>query len=197
MKNREEILKIFDYDKNKGELYWKVKPSQRIKIGNGAGWNGQGYRLFCYQNKKYLVHRLIWLIENGMDPIGDIDHLNGNRADNRIENLRECTRRQNTSNKECHRKGHLVGTCFRKLENIKIISQRFLIKPWQAKIQLNGKVFYLGSYFTQQEAHQAYLKALSDFELKNKFPDKINRNKIRRSEFRRKLEILEKQIHET
>jgi len=162
MLSRKQILELFNYDKEDGRLYWKKRPSQRAKIGRLAGCNSQGYRKVRYNGIHYQAHRLIWIIEYRREPIGDIDHINGNRGDNRIENLRECTRRENTSNKECHRKGHLVGTCYRKPCFKRKKSIRPINRPWQASIQLNGKRFYLGRFLTQEEAHHAYLNALNN-----------------------------------
>jgi len=196
MLTRKQILELFNYDKENGRLYWKVRPSQRAKIGNAAGYISNGYHMVVYNGVHYRIHRLIWVIEHRREPIGDIDHINGNRGDNRIENLRECTRRENTSNKECHRKGHLVGTHYIKPEFKGEKSIRPFNRPWQSSIQINGKRIYLGRFLTQEEAHQAYLKALNYFQLKNNIPDRIKSNKIRRSEFRRQLETLEKQSHE-
>lgn len=81
-------------------------------------------------------------------PKNQIDHINGNKSDNRIENLREVTNRQNNLNKLIHISGKLPG-CY--LRNDK--------KSWSSSISISGKSRYLGSYKTEQEAHTAYLFA--------------------------------------
>ena len=83
-----------------GMLTWKVKPNKRIEAGTEAGYvNTQGYASFMYQGKNYLAHRVIWEMHNGKIPKGmQIDHINRNRLDNRIENLRLVTHQQNCWN---------------------------------------------------------------------------------------------------
>jgi hypothetical protein len=107
-----------------------------------------GYRYINYKGKARKAHRLAWLFCFGYDP-KEIDHINGNRDDNRISNLREVDRRGNNQNMAKHRAGHLPGTTFRKRR-----------KPWQAQIDINGKSKYLGSFATEKEAHEAYIRAL-------------------------------------
>lgn len=151
---------IFDLDILQGKLYWKKRLSQRVQIGKEAGYYTHEYKCVCIQGVNYRIHRIIWYMTYGYMPINDIDHINGNRSDNRLKNLRECTRRENTQNKECHRNGKLVGTHYKKPEFKGKKSIRPICKPWQASIQINGKRIYLGRYFTEQEAHQAYVKSL-------------------------------------
>ena len=78
-----------------------------------------------------------------------IDHKNGNTLDNRRSNLRVVTSRENAQNRKMHRAGRLVGTSYH-IRN----------KKWQANIQINGKIHFLGYFKSDKEAHERYIKAL-------------------------------------
>lgn len=100
--------------------------------------------------RQYLAHRLIWWLHYGVWP-AYIDHVNGNRADNRIANLREATGTQNLYNRGAmsNNKCGLKGACFRAKTNL-----------WRAQICVNGVDIHLGSGFhTAEEAHAAYCRA--------------------------------------
>lgn len=83
----------------------------------------------------------------------EVDHIDGNGLNNQRDNLRITTHRQNQVNRENHRNGKLPGVTFRK-------GKDHAFKPWQTQIQVNGKHKHLGSFKTEQEAYEAYLKAV-------------------------------------
>lgn len=142
------IRTIFKYDSKTGFLIWKIRPSQMVKIGAIAGTvTHNGYRKLGFRNRRFLEHRIVWLYHYNECP-KYLDHINGNRADNRIKNLRLTTQRHNLQNMKCHRNGHLVGTTFHKKE-----------KRWRAQIHINGRKIVLGRFNTQLEAHNKYLDA--------------------------------------
>ena len=87
--------KYFEY--KDGKLFWKVANSNRIKVGQEVGNKGNnGYIEFQCNGKRFLTHRVIWKMFNGAIPKGlQIDHINGIRDDNRIENLQLVTAKQN------------------------------------------------------------------------------------------------------
>ena len=89
-----ELNSMFNYID--GKLYWKVSLSPRVAIGDHAGFDTSGYLVVKVKGRRYLVHRLIYKILKGTEPCM-IDHINMNRLDNRIENLREC---DNTTNQQ-------------------------------------------------------------------------------------------------
>lgn len=147
---KEQFLSFFNYDKSKGKLYWKNHWNKMVLTrfkGKEAGRiDQQGYRRLIVCNNTYQVHRVIWFLENGTYP-EMIDHINGDKSDNRIENLRDCLdSRNNQQNQYKHRKGKLVGASFHKWTGL-----------WRATITIKGKQKHLGSFKTEFEAHERYL----------------------------------------
>ena len=121
-------------------LVWKKSPSNRSLVGHPIGsLTKEGY----WRSKNQLVHRLIWLMTYGELPDKDIDHINGIRNDNRIENLRVVSRMQNLWNRR-DVKGYIYNPS---------------TKKYQARIRNNYARIHLGVYDTAEEATQAYMKA--------------------------------------
>jgi hypothetical protein len=127
-----------------GKLFNRVKRSKKTIVGEEAGsLPPKGYRQIMINGKMYRTHRLIYIFHNG--EIADnlhIDHINRDKLDNNIENLRLVTRQENQWNRGAK------GYCFSKLAN-----------KFQAYIKLNGKQTTLGLFDTAEEAKNAYLKA--------------------------------------
>jgi hypothetical protein len=94
--SREEILKDYDYDAALFMFFFKPSGRSRRKR---AGQMAQGYIRLSVAGKSWAVHRLIWKLHTGRDPVGLIDHINGVRYDNRIENLRDVSAQANNLNK--------------------------------------------------------------------------------------------------
>jgi hypothetical protein len=134
---------LFDY--KDGQLIYKSNRGSNKTKGNRAGWvDGVGYQTISLNGKQYREHRLIYLYHNGFIDDGlQIDHINGNKLDNRIENLRMVSHSENQWNTKSAR-----GTSYHKRTN-----------TWNAKIQKYGKRQSLGYYETEHEAHEAYLHA--------------------------------------
>ena len=135
---RSQLLELFDYDRDSGKLFWKVAKARIVKIGQEAGTiNSKGYRQVKIDGKKYNAHRLIFLIECGHLP-DCLDHVNGIRDDNRIENLRECSPRENSRNtsKKSSNTSGIVGVYRNKARN-----------KWQAQCSDKyGKQTHLGLF---------------------------------------------------
>lgn len=155
--SKEVIENMFYYNSESGKLYWKFHPHPQTMgkfFGKEVGSIGKnGYRYFGINNKLYTVHRIVWLLMTGEFP-EVIDHINGNRSDNRFENLRISTKRLNSINQKSHREGRLPGCSFRKD-----------MQMWQARIRLNGVKRSLGCFNTETEAHLAYMNALRIYNL--------------------------------
>ena len=82
-----------------GDLITIKASGRNSKLNKIAGCiNGKGYRVIRINKKLYLAHRLIWLYEYGNFPEHQLDHINGNRQDNRLVNLREVTHKENCKN---------------------------------------------------------------------------------------------------
>jgi hypothetical protein len=129
--------------------FYRVGNTKRRKDGDRVGWIRNGYIILNVDGKDTRAHRLAWFLYYGDWPTLDIDHINGDRSDNRICNLRQVTRQVNLQNlKRCHRdnKTGFLG--------IVEVGGRFY-----ARIRVNGKGIPLGGYKTPQEAHNAYISA--------------------------------------
>ena len=140
---------LLDYKPESGVFIRKVRTSNRIKVGEQAGsFDKDGYLCIRVHGKTYKAHRLAWLYVHGAMPIGEIDHINGDKADNRIENLRDVTKSVNQQNRRSVR-GYSRDR-----------------NRWKAQIRFGGKRRHLGCYETEQEAHEAYLAAKAEVHTK-------------------------------
>lgn len=152
MITHEELTKILKYDPETGNLHWN-HPRPKIRVGDKAGYlHHKGYTNLEINGKHYAAHRLVWFHVTGSMPSKAIDHINGNRSDNRFENLREASNGQNRANSITTNKHGLKGV--RLLPWMKESG-----KCWQASIKHNNKVIYLGCYYTKEDAHSAYCDA--------------------------------------
>lgn len=94
-----ELMDLFEYDSLSGEFFIKKKYNTLYNVGDSPKTvNKDGYYQLRINNKMYTQHRLAWLYVYGEFPDGDIDHVNHNRMDNRIENLRVVSRAENNRN---------------------------------------------------------------------------------------------------
>lgn len=146
MVSSEEITDTFEY-KN-GIIYWKCDRGTRIKAGSIAGSKkgNRGYVKINYKGKYYKAHRIAWCLCYGEWPPNNlqIDHINHIRDDNRIENLRIVTHKGNQENN--------IGKGYSKVG-----------KKWLARIQVNGKIKYLGRFDTPEKANAIYLKTKKQY----------------------------------
>ena len=148
-----ELQQIANYDSSTGVFTWKVTRSTRAQAGKEFGsWDLYGYKTARISGKSYKLHRLAWLYVHGSMPVNDIDHINGIRHDNRIENLRDVTRKTNLENqtKINKQKKHtsLIGAYFDERK-----------KSFYARISINNKSVHLGTFSNEQQAHDAYVAA--------------------------------------
>lgn len=99
----EELLEKFNYDPETGVLSWRKPLSGNVRPGDRAGYRtSNGYLRVRVGSTHYRIHRLIWKLAYGEDPSEgmDIDHINQDRTDNRIKNLRLVSRKENISNRK-------------------------------------------------------------------------------------------------
>lgn len=132
-----------------GDLYWKRKVGSRGFEGQKAGYfcNTHKYMQMQFEGKPYKSHRVAWLLYYGDWPKGQIDHINGNRSDNRIDNLRDVSLKENMLNKPSY-KG--------KTSKYKGVSWRKDFNKWRALIQRDGKPENLGHFDCEREAALVY-----------------------------------------
>ena len=154
----ERLRTLMHYDADTGLFTWKVtrggsrkKPTQCINGSNG-------YVVIRVDHRLYRAHRLAWLYVHGRWPVGEVDHINGIRHDNRIANLREATRTQNNGNS----KMFVTNTSgFRGVVK-DMGGGRIWTGRWRAQISKGDKCVSLGTFATKEEAHAAYLAAAQE-----------------------------------
>jgi hypothetical protein len=146
---REYFGEYFQY--RDGLLFRKSDLSKPVGYPNGRG----RYLYVNFKGKQYAVHKIIYALFTGIYKTGReyaIDHLDGNRHNNKIENLKLVIKRENDMNLKCHREGKLVGASLRK---------KYVYKKWQARLRVNGITKSLGFFRTEKEAHDAYMQAVA------------------------------------
>lgn len=160
----DDVNNALEYDKNTGLLRWKENryggfhgSVLTCKKGEIAGHIRQDKRVVIRLGKKlYLGHRLAWFISYGKWPDGEIDHMNGNPNDNRIDNLREATR---TLNQENIRKAVKNKKSSEYLGVFLDKRKKEGNKRWKSIIQVSGKCISLGYFRTPEEAYASYITA--------------------------------------
>jgi hypothetical protein len=145
--NIEDVKNHLDYNEQTGVFQWKIRTSNRIKVGDEAGViTKQGYRSVSLFGKKEYCHRLAWFIVHGEMP-ECIDHINGNKLDNRIANLRNTTKAMNNKNQHLSRSGLMLGVSSYPTKS-KVM--------YRATITEDGKYKHLGSFDSEDKAFEAY-----------------------------------------
>jgi hypothetical protein len=149
----DSISELLEYQD--GKLFWKVSRG-KVRVGQEAGaLSLKGYIPICVNGKRYYAHRIVWALFNGQIPSGmQIDHINCDPTDNRIENLRLATRSQNLRNAKNHSNNTtgFKGVTFYKRG-----------KKYQAQIGTDQGLRFLGRFPTAELAHEAYVKASKEF----------------------------------
>lgn len=158
MKRLERFAAILAYDPETGILTWREKPSRGVKKGAVAGEEKkEGYRRIKLGGEYEYAHRIAWFIMTGKAPNQEIDHLNTIRSDNRWVNLREATSTTNKQNRRKARSDSKTG----------VLGATPNKKGFMAKIRVDGKSIYLGTYSTTKRAHAIYVAAKRKLHLGN------------------------------
>lgn len=150
----EQLRAALAYDPATGIFTRRTKWGSQ-QVGDTPGCKSpQGYWQIGVNSKTYPAHRLAWLHVHGEWPEGDIDHINRDRSDNRLENLRAVNRSENLHNSPNRKKSGVKG--------VSLVSpswQKRTKNIWRASIMINYKRYYLGAYATFEEAVKARKQA--------------------------------------
>lgn len=141
MLTAEEMRNIFSVDVDTGFLYWRINAGQRGRVGARAGatklFGKIRYFTVSIFGKTYYTHKVVWSIHHGRIPSDQVDHINGDREDNRIENLREVTVDENVKNakRRVDNASGLTGVYWHKTK-----------KRWISHIGENSGIKQLGGF---------------------------------------------------
>lgn len=136
----DELREICGYDPYSGKF------SGKTGVESFSVHMSSGYQIVSIKNKKYKAHRLAWLCVNGEWPLGEIDHINRDKSDNRISNLRVVSRSENMQNRSMasnNTSGH-KGVVWNKKA-----------KKWQAQLKINQRLIHLGFFESKDDAISA------------------------------------------
>ena len=148
---QELVQSLFEY--KDGKLYWKVNKG-RVKIGDKTGsLHHSGYLFIQINSKTYLAHRVIFLYHHGFLP-QYIDHIDGNKSNNKIENLREATRHQNSFNTKLYKTN---------TSGIKGVNWSKSAKKWEVRVQINNKRKCFGIYENNELAELVAIEARNKY----------------------------------
>lgn len=159
LKNKEdfsvEYLKsLLKYDPKSGYFFWKINKSSRARIGRKTGnKNGNGYIILKVDCYRFQAHQIAWLLVKGKWPKKDIDHIDGNRSNNSISNLREATKQQNAWNMK--RKN---GENIKNTSGTKGVYFNKARKKWEVSIGVGRKI-YIGLFSELSDAVLARKKS--------------------------------------
>lgn len=150
--SQEGLKAVLDYNLESGLFHWRTYTSGQIRAGDVAGGlSAFGYVRVKINGKRYMAHRLAWLYIHGNWPQGDIDHINGDKTDNRIANLRDVPAVTNQQNRRAATKRNATGFLG--------VSARSDRQGFRAQIYVNKRQVFLGNFDTAESAHAAYLLA--------------------------------------
>jgi hypothetical protein len=151
MITQNELKQKITYCPSTGLFEW-IKSTNKGRKANSVPTkvSPHGYYRIHLNSERYYAHRLAWFYINGDWPLGHIDHINGDKLDNRMANLRVASNRENCLNSKTRKNNTsgYKGVSFMKRDG-----------TWTARISANGKYKHLGYFKTAEEAHAAYCSA--------------------------------------
>lgn len=151
---RDRLVKLLRYDAETGRFTCEEKRGP-LNVGDSVGTiNKAGYTQIQIDGVIFYAHRLAWLFVYGTWPTGPVDHINGERSDNRIANLRDATASINAQNQRRPRSDNKSGYL-----GVSLHSDG----KWQARIKIGGTYKSLGLHKTKEMARDAYLEAKRKF----------------------------------
>jgi hypothetical protein len=154
MLNAETLRTLLSYEPETGLFTWKHK-RKRVFQGDIAGaTHKSGYIVIGCQGKIWPAHRLAWLYMTGRLPPSFIDHIDGNKTNNRWRNLRLASRSENSRNRGAQKNNK---------SGFKGVSWDSSNQKWRAIIYVDGKKIALGRFSCPVAAHQAYSEAAESF----------------------------------
>lgn len=139
------------YNPSTGSLTWAVSAAGIRKGAQAGSVSRYGYRVINLGHRPYRVCRLVWFLTYGEWPNGEIDHINGDKLDDRLSNLRVVDRAGNAQNMPSsaqanNRSCGLRGVTWNKQH-----------RRWQAKLMANKVMHHVGYFATPEAAHEAYM----------------------------------------
>ena len=146
----EELKEFLDYNPDTGIFTWKKQVAPNIKVGQKAGvmhsWTY--YIIITFKNREYYAHRLGYYMYHGIDPLEKlVDHIDGDRSNNKINNLRLASKSENGRNRvnlSSNNTSGVIGVCWDKNA-----------KKWKAYIMINGKTKHLGYFINKEDGIKA------------------------------------------
>lgn len=164
----EALRQLLRYEPETGKLYWKERPVEMLPSERaGKSWNtrfagkeaftaigNHRYRVGRVNYKELLAHRVVWAIHYGEWPEDQIDHVDNDRLNNRIGNLREATSFENMRNR---------GAQNNNSSGHKGVHWNSGAKAFCAQICFEGRRVYLGLFSTAEDAHAAYCEAAKKY----------------------------------
>lgn len=153
----ERLREVLDYDPSTGILKWRFRTSPNAKLDEPAGTIAKsGYRKIRLDDVYYTASHLAWFHYYGMVPAGIIDHVNGDKTDDRIENMRLATASQNSMNQGRN------GNNTTGFKGVAVFNKPGEPTRYRALIRAGGKRHFLGTFDTPEAAHEAYCMAAKE-----------------------------------
>ena len=156
----ELLRKLLRYEAETGKLFWRERPCEMFPSKQSwKTWNtkhansealkakdAKGYKHGQVLNKHYMTHRVVWALVHGAWPNEQIDHINGDKSDNRIFNLRDVSHAVNAKNlkKSAANTSGSTGVSWMPSK-----------KCWRAEICVDGRRMHIGVFKSLEEAKVA------------------------------------------
>ena len=140
---------LIRYEPASGVLVWAASRGPVSAGSPASSVNSLGYGRVKIAGRSFLAHRLAWALHHGAWPRGQIDHINGDKLDNRICNLREATRAENQQNR---------SSCTEH-KGVTLVSSGAMRGKWLARCAKEGRRHHIGYFSSQAAAVDAYKQA--------------------------------------